>query len=54
MVRNASGLVTLKRSDAAALRVTALDFNGYRDGAPVLHSTGIQLRPDRLYYLIEK
>jgi hypothetical protein len=54
MVRNISGLVRLKRSDAATLRVTALDFNGYRDGAALLHGTGIQLRPDRLYYLIEK
>ena len=54
MVRNISGLVRLKRADAAALRVTALDFNGYRDGAALLHGAGIQLRPDRLYYLIEK
>jgi len=54
MLRNLSGLVRLKRSDAAALWVTALDLNGYRDGAALLHAGGIQLRPDRLYYLIEK
>jgi hypothetical protein len=53
MIRNLAGTVVLKRTGAAALRVTTLDFNGYRVGAPESHGAGIQLRPDRLYYLIE-
>lgn len=54
MVRNLSGTVKLKRSDAATLRVTPLDFNGYRDGTATSHAAGVQLKPDRMYYLIEK
>jgi hypothetical protein len=54
MVRNCSGLVQLKRADAATLRVSTLDFNGYREGPPTPHAAGISLRPDQLYYLIEE
>lgn len=53
MVRDLAGTVSLKRADAAALRVTPLDFNGYPAGQPTPHGAGIPLAPDRLYYLIE-
>jgi hypothetical protein len=53
VVRKFGGTVSFKRPDAATLKVTALDFNGYKDkdaGAaakiPLLEST--------MYYLIEK
>jgi hypothetical protein len=55
LVRNLEGRVTLRRSDAETLAVTALDFNGYarqplgrgRDG-----EVRIDLLKDCLYYLI--
>jgi len=51
VVRNLAGTVTLTRSDAERLRVTALDYNGY----PVRqHGTAdmIELAPRVLYYWI--
>jgi hypothetical protein len=53
VVKDLSGTVSLRRPDAAKLKVTALDFNGYpkqRAGT----ASRITLRPDVLYYLIEK
>ena len=53
LIKAINGTVNLTRPDAASLTVTALDTNGY----PV-SKTGnaktILLRPDTLYYLIEK
>ena len=50
-VRKLKGVLRFKRGDAAKLKVTALDFNGY----PV-ESSGtaaeIKLYPATLYYLI--
>jgi hypothetical protein len=51
VVKNISGTVSLKRRDAASLRVTALDFNGYKR-QEVGDATQIKLLPDCLYYLI--
>ncbi len=53
VVRDIEGTVSLKRPDAARLKVTALDLNGYpaeagRDGRPA--RTG----PSTLYYIIER
>ncbi len=53
VVRKFSGTVSLKRPDAAALKVTALDFNGYRGRQTGTAST-IRLSENTLYYLIEK
>lgn len=53
LVKNLNGTVNLTRPDAASLTVTALDANGY----PVTklgNARTIPLRPDTLYYLIEK
>jgi len=51
-VREISGTVTLRRTDAAKLNVTALDSNGVpMETLPAAKS--IQLLPNRLYYLIE-
>jgi len=52
-VRNLAGSVSLKRSDANALHVTALDWNGY-SAAAIGNATSIQLQPNTLYYVIEK
>ena len=52
LVKNINGTVNLTRPDAARLRVTALDSNGY----PTLEigdAKNISLRPSTLYYLIE-
>lgn len=53
MVRNFTGSVRLKRPDAARLKVTALDFNGYRRPGPPQTADAIVLRPDLAYYWIE-
>ena len=52
-VRELNGTVRFKRPDAAQLKVTALDFNGYPTGAT---GTGreIQLQPATMYYLIAR
>lgn len=53
VVRDLKGTVHLKRSDAAKLQVTALDFNGYPKQT-IGRADKIELQPDTLYYLIEK
>lgn len=53
VVRRFAGAVSLRRPDAARLRVTPLDFNGYRK-RPVGSAKAISLLPDTLYYLIER
>ncbi len=52
-VRELTGVVRFKRADAAQLRVTALDFNGYPVG-PVGTGAEIRLQPRTLYYLISR
>ncbi len=53
LVKEFKGTVKFKRSDAAQLKVTALDYNGYPLGNA---SSGaeIRLQPKTVYYLIEK
>jgi hypothetical protein len=53
LVREFRGTVGFRRPDAAQLRVTALDFNGYPAGAAG-NASGIRLQPTTLYYLISK
>jgi hypothetical protein len=53
MVKRLSGQVEIKRTDAAAMKVTLLDLNGY----PVKSAgsaSRIDLDPATVYYLIEK
>lgn len=52
-VKDLSGTVRLKRADAARLKITALDFNGYPAGV-VGTAQQIELRPATLYYLIAR
>jgi hypothetical protein len=53
LVRDITGTVTLKRPDAAKLKLTPLDYNGYRKTArPV--GAKIELDRDVVYYLIER
>lgn len=52
-VKRISGTVTFGRDDAAQLKVTALDFNGY-PADEVGNATKITLRPTVLYYLISR
>jgi hypothetical protein len=52
LVRSLSGTVSFKRADAAQLKVTGLDFNGYPQ-APLGSAERIQLQPRTIYYLIE-
>jgi len=51
-VRELEGTVRFKRPDAAQLKVTALDFNGYPIGT-IGSAQEIKLQPTTLYYLIE-
>ena len=53
MIRMMQGTVRLKRADAAGLKVTALDGNGY-PGKTVGTAAEIKLEPGTLYYLIGK
>jgi len=53
LIRDVTGAVTLRRPDAATLKVTPLDGNGYPAGAPVSGPT-IQLQPGIPYYSITK
>jgi hypothetical protein len=53
VVRNLQGTVSLKRADAAQLKVTALDFNGYPKQR-LAKNRIISLSPSTIYYLIEK
>jgi hypothetical protein len=52
-VRQLAGSVRFKRPDAAQLKVTALDFNGYPAG-PAGTAEEITLQPATLYYLIAR
>ena len=57
VVKNIKGTVTIKRPDAAAMRVTALDYNGYpRKQLPPGERGGvvIDLLPDCLYYAVTR
>ena len=53
LVKHLNGTIALTRPDAASLNVTALDTNSY-PVAKVGNAKIIRLRPDTLYYLIEK
>lgn len=53
LVKQLSGTISLTRPDAGALKVTSLDGNGY-PVAKLGRATKLTLRPDTLYYLIEK
>lgn len=53
VVKKMSGTVSLPRKDADRLRVTALDFNGYRK-KPLGSARSIALQEATLYYLIER
>lgn len=58
-VRDLKGSLTLRRPDAAALSVVALDANGYETGRRVRIQQGAEgitfdLEPDVLYYLVRK
>jgi hypothetical protein len=50
-VRQLNGTVRFKRNDAAQLKVTPLDFNGYPTG-PIGTAQEFKLQPATLYYLI--
>jgi hypothetical protein len=52
-VKSLAGRVEFKRSDAARLKVTALDHGGRRAGAAGTAGE-IKLQPRTLYYLIER
>ena len=53
VVKRMAGTISLTRKDAARLKVTALDFNGYRVKR-VGAARSITLLDDALYYLIER
>jgi hypothetical protein len=53
VVRQVAGSIALKRADAAKLRVTALDFNGY-ERQELGSAAEVRLLPDCLYYVIRK
>jgi hypothetical protein len=53
MIRKLKGKVSFTRQDAASLRVTALDANGY-EVQEVGTASEINLRPETVYYLIRK
>ena len=53
LVKNLSGVVKFKRADAAELKVTPLDFNGYRT-AETGTAAEIKLKPDTVYYLVTR
>ncbi|MDB5173192.1 MAG: hypothetical protein JWN51_1965 [Phycisphaerales bacterium] len=52
-VKELGGVVKLKRADAAKLKVTALDFNGYPT-KQVSAADEIKLAPQTVYYLITR
>ncbi|RME91772.1 MAG: hypothetical protein D6766_11275, partial [Verrucomicrobia bacterium] len=54
LVREVAGRVRLKRPDAAALSVSALDWLGYRTEREWTGAAEIELRADTLHYLIER
>ena len=54
LIRSLAGEVSFKRPDAAALTVTALDVNGCPLGKLPGGAKRIALRPDAIYYLIQR
>lgn len=54
LVKKFGGTVRLGRPGAAGLRVTALDFGGYRRKELAGGADRIELLPDCLYYVIRK
>jgi hypothetical protein len=52
-VKEFSGTVRFKRADAAQLKVTALDFNGYPTG-PAGTGEELKLQPTTTYYVITR
>jgi hypothetical protein len=52
-VKELNGTVRFKRADAAQLKVTALDFNGYPTGA-CGSAQQLKLQPATLYYLVSR
>ncbi len=52
-VKDIEGRISLKRADAAELKVTPLDFDGYAQGEAG-SARDIRLRPTTLYYLIAR
>ncbi len=53
LVKEINGVVLFKRADANALKVTALDWNGYPTGSTG-NAAEIKLQPQTLYYLISR
>ncbi|HWB60826.1 MAG TPA: hypothetical protein VG733_15120 [Chthoniobacteraceae bacterium] len=53
LVKELKGAVAFKRADAASLKVTALDFNGYPEG-DASTAEKIVLMPKTMYYLISR
>jgi hypothetical protein len=53
LIREIQGTLRFKRPDAARLKVTALDLNGYQTGAAGT-AAALKLLPGVVYYLIEK
>ena len=51
LIKELQGEVKFKRSDSSALKVVALDANGYPVGAPA-EGGSVGLRPGGLYYLV--
>ena len=52
-VKEFTGTVRFKRADAAQLKVTALDFNGY-PGGPAGTAEEIKLQPTTMYYFMTR
>lgn len=53
LIRELQGTVKFKRNDAARLKATALDVNGYPTGSAGT-AAALTLQPGTVYYLIEK
>jgi hypothetical protein len=53
LIREIQGTLRFKRPDAARLKVTALDLNGYQTDAAGT-AAALKLLPGVVYYLIEK
>jgi hypothetical protein len=53
LVRKIAGSVSLKRANAATLKITALDANGYPRQTLPASTKPIRLLPDCLHYIIE-
>ncbi|MCD6338503.1 MAG: hypothetical protein J7M29_03870 [Verrucomicrobia bacterium] len=54
MIRELAGDIGLRRPDAGALSVTALDALGYRTGTPRRGAAQLSLQPRVFFYLIER